>query len=157
MLLLLTCLLCDVTEYCQQHRVLSAHHGEDSRVTNNRKEDGRGWPRELRELFTDRRGCIYRLDVKNLMKKTRAFIVKYASVSMFTGDDFELVPLCGPLQSNWDLKYKGEIWTNKKQQTLLSLWMLQTALVLILATPKRFSFFHEENVQQYVCWSQEVK
>lgn len=89
-----------------------AYYGEDSRVTNNSKEDGRGWPRELGELFTDRRGCICCLDVKNLTKKRRAFIVKYAGVSMFTGVDFELLPLCGTIQSNWDLKYKGEIWTN---------------------------------------------
>lgn len=77
----------------------SARHGEDSRVTNNSKEEGRGWPRERKELFTDRRGCICCFDVKNLKKKRRAFIAKYAGVSAFTGD-FELLPLCVPLQSN---------------------------------------------------------
>lgn len=79
----------------------SARHGEDSRVTNNSKEEGRGRPRERKELFTDRRACICCLDVKNLMKKRRAFIGKYAGVTVcsFTGD-FEMLPLWVPLQSN---------------------------------------------------------
>lgn len=58
-------------------------HGADRRVTNNSKEEGRGRPRERKELFTDRRACICCLDVKNPMKKRRAFIARYAGVGVF--------------------------------------------------------------------------
>lgn len=100
----------------------SARHGEDSRVTNNSKEEGRGRPRERKELFTDRRACICCLDVKNLMKKRRAFIGKYAGVSVFVhwrlwdaaslGPPSIQLPCLQPLPAEISHK-EGELRTNE--------------------------------------------
>lgn len=103
--------------YCWQF----ARDEEDSRVTNNSKEECRGWPREHEELFITRRSCICCLDVKNVTKKKSAFNCK---ICRYECVHWRLWAAASPYPPSISLLYTdfGQRFQIRKKQLGLTNW-----------------------------------